>query len=260
MKVVADYRTNSLIVQASPRDIAEVARLILEIDVESTPAENEIRVFPIKNAVAADLQPILQSAINGTSTGTTNTQQGGFQQPQQPQQSSGSGRSTPPSSRLSIVAREGAEVNSGILAGVVITSNPSINTLIVRAPSKSMPLIAALIEQLDQLPSAEARMKVYPVINGDATSLVTIIQQAFGLPATGTNTNQQQGAGLFGLQNLAALVGGGESSLVPLRISADTRTNTIIASGGASDLDVIEALLYRLDEAGGNQRTTEVIW
>ncbi|MFN7735149.1 MAG: secretin N-terminal domain-containing protein, partial [Pirellula sp.] len=260
VKVVADYRTNSLIVQASPRDIAEVARLILEIDVESTPAENEIRVFPIKNAVAADLQPILQSAINGTSTGTTNTQQGGFQQPQQPQQSSGSGRSTPPSSRLSIVAREGAEVNSGILAGVVITSNPSINTLIVRAPSKSMPLIAALIEQLDQLPSAEARMKVYPVINGDATSLVTIIQQAFGLPATGTNTNQQQGAGLFGLQNLAALVGGGESSLVPLRISADTRTNTIIASGGASDLDVIEALLYRLDEAGGNQRTTEVIW
>jgi type II secretion system protein D len=258
VKVVADYRTNSLIVQASPRDIAEVARLILEIDVESTPAENEIRVFPIKNAVAADLQPILQSAINGTSTGSTNTQQGGFQQQQQ--QSSGSGRSTPPSSRLSIVAREGAEVNSGILAGVVITSNPSINTLIVRAPSKSMPLIAALIDQLDQLPSAEARMKVYPVVNGDATSLVTIIQQAFGLPATGTNTNQQQGAGLFGLQNLAALVGGGESSLVPLRISADTRTNTIIASGGASDLDVIEALLYRLDEAGGNQRTTEVIW
>jgi len=261
VKVVADYRTNSLVVQASPRDIAEVARLILEIDVESTPAENEIRVFPIKNAVAADLQPILQSAINGTSTGATNTQQGGFQQQQPQQQSSGSGRSTPPSSRLSIVAREGAEVNSGILAGVVITSNPSINTLIVRAPSKSMPLIAALIEQLDQLPSAEARMKVYPVVNGDATSLVTILQQAFGLPATGTNTtNQQQGAGLFGLQNLVALVGGGESSLVPLRISADTRTNTIIASGIASDLDVIEALLYRLDEAGGNQRTTEVIW
>jgi general secretion pathway protein D len=262
VKVVADYRTNSLIVQASPRDIAEVARLILEIDVESTPAENLIRVFPIKNVPAADLQPLLQAAISGTSVnlGTGNNQG----QQQQPQPStSGPGRSTPPSSGLAVVGPDGNEVSSGILAGVVINSNPSINALIVRAPSKSMPLIEALIAQLDQVSSAEAKMKVYPVVNGDASTLVTILQQAFGLPQTGTNTtNQGFGGGLFGLQNLAALGGGGggESSLIPLRLSSDPRTNTIIASGGASDLDVIEALLYRLDEAGGNSRTTEVIW
>lgn len=259
IKAVADYRTNSLIVQASPRDIAEVAKLILEIDVESTPAENEIRVFPIKNAVAAELQPILQSAITGT--GATGAQTPGQPQQQQPQQGgSGNSRLTPPSSRLSIVPREGSAVNSGILAGVVITSNPSVNSLIVRAPSKSMPLIQALIEQLDQQPSAEASMKVYPIVNGDASTLVTILQQAFGLPVTNGSVQQGNLAGQFGLLNLPALVGGGESSLVPLRLSADTRTNTIIASGGSSDLDVIEALLYRLDEAGGNQRTTEVIW
>jgi type II secretion system protein D len=263
VKVVADYRTNSLIVQASPRDIAEVARLILEIDVESTPAENLIKIFPIKNVPAADLQPLLQAAITGTSVnlGTGNNQ---GQQPQpQPSNASGSARSTPPSSGLAVVGPDGNEVSSGILAGVVINSNPSINALIVRAPSKSMPLIEALIAQLDQVSSAEAKMKVYPVVNGDASSLVTILQQAFGLPQTGTNTtNQGFGGGLFGgLQNLAALSGGGgDSSLVPLRLSSDPRTNTIIASGGASDLDVIEALLYRLDEAGGNSRTTEVIW
>ena len=103
-------------------------------------------------------------------------------------------------------------------------------------------------------------MKVYPIVNGDASTLVTILQQAFGLPVTNGSVQQGNLAGQFGLLNLPALVGGGESSLVPLRLSADTRTNTIIASGGSSDLDVIEALLYRLDEAGGNQRTTEVIW
>jgi general secretion pathway protein D len=255
VKVVADYRTNSLIVQASPRDIAEVARLILEIDVESTPAENEFRVFQIKNAVASELQPILQSAINGSSTGGS-TGQGGQQQQQS--SSSASGRSTPPSSGLSIVNPEGDKVSSGILAGVVVTSNPSINALLVRAPSKSMPLIAALIEQLDQIPNAEARIKVYPVINGDATSLALTLQQVFGLPATaGASTTN---AATIGLQNLAALTGGGESSLVQLRISVDTRTNSIIASGAASDLEVIEALLYRLDESGGQQRVNEVVW
>lgn len=256
VKVVADYRTNSLIVQASPRDIAEVARLILEIDVESTPAENEIRVFPVKNAVASELQPILQSAITGTASATTG--QGGAQGGQ-PQATGGTGGSRAPSSRLMVVPREGDPVNSGILAGVTITSNPSINALVVRAPSKSMPLIQALIEQLDQLPSADARIKVYPVINGDATSLANTLQQIFGLPATaGTNTNNAATA--LGLQNLAALTGGGEGSLVQLRISVDTRTNSIIASGAPSDLEVIEALLYRLDETGGQQRNNEVVW
>jgi general secretion pathway protein D len=256
IKVIADYRTNSLIVQASPRDIAEVARLILEIDVESTPAENEIRVFPIKNAVASELQPVLQSAISGQTTGSTTTQGGGQQQ--QTQSSSGSSRATPPSSRLSFLPREGMEVNSGILAGVVITTNPSINALVVRAPSKSMPLIAALIDQLDQLPAADARIKVFPVINGDATSLALTLQQVFGLPATaGASTTN---AAAIGLQNLAALTGGGESSLVPLRISVDSRTNSIIVSGAGSDLEVIEVLLYRLDETGGQQRTSEVVW
>jgi general secretion pathway protein D len=256
VKVVADYRTNSLIVQASPRDIAEVARLILEIDVESTPAENEIRVFPVKNAVASELQPILQSAITGSAAATTG--QGGAPGGQQ-QATGGTGNSRAPSSRLMVVPREGDPVNSGILAGVTITSNPSINALVVRAPSKSMPLIQALIEQLDQLPSADARIKVYPVINGDATSLANTLQQIFGLPATaGTNTNNAATA--LGLQNLAALTGGGEGSLVQLRISVDTRTNSIIASGAPSDLEVIEALLYRLDETGGQQRNNEVVW
>ena len=254
VKVIADYRTNSLIVQASPRDIAEVAKLILEVDVESTSAENEIRVFPIKNAIASELQPILQSAITGTaSSGTT---AGGQAQQGQAQPAAGSSRA--PSSRLMVVPREGDPVNSGILAGVTITSNPSINALVVRAPSKSMPLIQALIDQLDQLPSADARIKVFPVVNGDATSLALTLQQVFGLPATaGASTTS---AAAIGLQNLAALTGGGESTLVPLRISADTRTNTIIVSGAASDLEVIEVLLYRLDETGGQQRNNEVIW
>jgi general secretion pathway protein D len=259
IKVVADYRTNSLIVQASPRDIAEVAKLILEIDVESTPAENEIRVFPIKNAVASELQPILQSAITGTAAPTTQTP--GQPQQQQPQQTSGAGSVRAPSSRLMVVPRDGQPVNSGILAGVTITSNPNINALVVRAPSKSMPLIQALIEQLDQLPSADARIKVYPVVNGDATSLANTLQQIFGLPATaGTNTNTVNPFSALGLQNLAALTGGGENSLVQLRISVDTRTNSIIASGAPTDLEVIEALLYRLDETGGQQRSNEVVW
>ncbi len=249
VRVVADYRTNSLIIQASPRDLSEVARLIQEIDVESTPAQNEIRVFPLKNAVAEDLQPVLQTAISGSASGTGQGQQ---------VNNTGSSNATPVSSKLSIVTSD-RTTDSGILAGVVVTANPSINALVVRAPSKSMPLIEALISQLDQAPSAEAQIKVFEIKNGDATALAATMQQLFGLPTTaGTNTT----GGFLGLgnQNQAALTAGGESSLVQLRITVDSRTNSIIASGSPSDLDVMYALLLRLDQSGISDRTTEVVW
>jgi general secretion pathway protein D len=253
VKVTADYRTNSLIVQASPRDMVEVAKLVEDIDVESTTAQNEMRVFNLKNSIATELEPVLQAAISGQTTGG---QQGG-------QAATGTGRATPISSKITMMTTDGSgseTIDSGILAGVVVTANAANNTIVVRAPSKSMSLIATLIEQLDQLPGAEAAIKVFTIKNGDATSLATVVQQLFGLAVTAGTGNT---GGIFGLgnQNQAqGLTTGGESSLIPLRVSVDTRTNSVIASGSASDLEVIEVLLLRLDEEGIEDRITEVIW
>jgi type II secretory pathway component GspD/PulD (secretin) len=262
VKVVADGRTNSLIVQASPRDLAEVANLIQQIDVESTSAESQIKIFPIKNAVASELQTILANAIGGQSIGGAATQGQGQQGNQQGGAQGAAGAPRTPSSKLTVAPRDenGKTVDSGILSGVVVTNSPSINALVVRAPAKSMPLIAALIEQLDQLPNTEARIKVFPVINGDATSLTTTLQQIFGIQPTTTTGAGAQNAVTLGLLGLANLTTGGENSLVPLRLSTDNRTNSIIASGSASDLEVIEAVLYRLDDKAGSQRSNEVVW
>lgn len=244
VKVLADYRTNSLIIQASPREMVEVEKLIMELDVEGTTAQNEVRVFRLSNTLSDDLQTVIEEVITGQGAGGDTSQ------------------AAPPSGRLSIINREGGAVESGILAGVVVTSDPSVNALVVRAPAKSMELIGQLIEQLDQLPSAEARIKVFEVQNGDATSLATTLQQLFGLAVTaGQNTT----GGLFGLGSAAqtqaaALTTGGEGSLVPLRISVDTRTNSVIVSGSESDLQVIEVLLLRLDVDGVETRRTEVVW
>lgn len=242
VKVLADYRTNSLIVQASPREMIELETLISQLDVESTTAQNEVRVFRLKNTLAEDMQAVIDEVITGQNqTGTGGTQQ-----------------ATPPSGKLSIVGPEGS-VESGILAGVVVTADPSVNALVVRAPAQSMELIGRLIQELDQLPNAEARIKVFTIEHGDATQLAATLQQLFGLQVT---AGQSTTGGLFGLGNLqqAALTAGGEGSLVQLRITQDIRTNSIIVSGSSSDLEVVEALLYRLDEEGVENRRTEVIW
>ncbi len=101
----------------------------------------------------------------------------------------------------------------------------------------------ALIEQLDS-PTAVAQIKVFKVINGDASTLVEMLR---GLLPPELSIAGPQLAGAEG-----------ETTLVPIRFTVDTRTNCIIATGSQGDLSIIEALLLRLDEDDVEQRENTV--
>ena len=261
VRIIADYRSNSLIVQASPRDLAEAQKLVESIDVSGDDVDlisAEIKVFRLRNALSDDLALVLQSAIIGQST------TGGAQ----PGQAAGAAGAAPtqatlPSAQLElmVIDQESKQrLRSGILSGASVTSNPSINALIVRAPSDSMELIAELIKQLDQLPDAEAQLKVFMIVNGDATNLATMLQQLFGQEATiGQGNAQFAFGGLGQQQQLQNITAGGDTSLVPLRFAVDVRTNSIMASGSEGDLIVVETLLARLDEGDIETRTLTVV-
>lgn len=242
VRVVGDYRTNSLVVNASPRDMLEVTRMINELDVESTPAQNEIKIFPLKNASAEDLAPTLQAAMTGLN-----------------EDANEDGNLNRPATSLSIVAVDAQGnrvVNSGVLQTATVTADSGANAIVVRAPSASMPLIAELIRQLDKAPGIDSLVKVFTIQNGDATQLTTALNSLFGDEAATTGT--QIGAG--NLAGLPSATASGESSLVPLRFTTDIRTNSIVASGSAEDLEVVESILLRLDSEGFAERITEVIW
>jgi len=251
-RLIADFRTNSLIVNASPRDIAEIAHLIDELDIEGAAAENQLKVFRLKNALADDLQTVLQEAITGIAPATPGGGGGGAD-------GGTNANVTPQSSRLSILSSgpDGDQlINAGILAGVTVTSDANVNALIIRGPAASMELIGELIEQLDQLPDAEAQIKVFPLENGDATSLTVLLQQLFGQQVT---AGQTASAAAFNSALSGTAASGGETSLVPIRFTFDLRTNSVIASGSSSDLEVVEVLLLRLDQADVQTRTTRVV-
>jgi type II secretory pathway component GspD/PulD (secretin) len=239
VRVTADYRTNSLIVSASPRDLVEVTRLVEEIDVQKTPSTAEIKVFPLTNARAEDMVEVLQDAISG-----------------EPENIAGD--TTAASTSLSIVALSSPGnpiLDSGILNGAVITADSNVNAVVVRAPTGGMALIGELIRQLDQTPGIDSLVKVFTIENGDATQLTTALQNLFGEDAATSGTSV--GAGNLGeLPSLTA----SDSALTPLVFSTDIRTNSIIASGSAEDLEVVESILLRLDSEGFAERITEVIW
>lgn len=252
VNVVAEPRSNSLIVQASSRDLAEVGELLRRIDVTTTPKVVQVRVFKLRNSLAEDLAPVLQQAVTGS--GGTSTTSGQGQNQQGAAQPSTSGAAASPGAAVQMLQVDGQArriIESGILTDVQITADPRANSLIVRGPASSMELIAALIDQLDQLPGQTASIKVFTLLNGDAQMLLNTLQQLFG---QATN----QGANANNIFNQLSPLVSGENVLVPLRFSVDQRTNSIIASGAPSDLEVVERILLRLDESDVRRRTTTV--
>ncbi|MBX7165085.1 MAG: hypothetical protein K1X74_01930 [Pirellulales bacterium] len=229
--VTADARTNTLIVHAAPRDLAEVEAIVTRLDVGESAAVNELRIFPLRNTLASDLAPVLQAALSGTGSGA-------------------GAAAGPPGAKstvlefLTVDPRGERLLRSGILSDVRITAEPRTNALVVSAPPASLDLLAAVIEQLDSLPATTAQIKVFKVVNGDAESLVRMLQSLLGTQATavpGPDLPQAEG----------------ETSLAPLRFSVDSRTNSIIATGSAGDLTIVEAILLRLDEGQiENRRST----
>ncbi len=250
VRISVDTRTNAVVVYGGERDLLEAESLLKSVDVGDTPNKFELRIFKLANALATDLAPILQQAISG---------QGGAvgQQPGvQPQPAGNAATARAASLILTTLDAQGNKIlesGSGILSDVVITADTNSNSILVRGPANSMDLIGALIRELDRLPDSEAQIKVFTIINGDATALATMLQQLFGQGGGG-------GGGGFGNQGgfNQPITAGGENSLVPLSFAIDTRTNSIIASGSSGDLNVVEAILLRLDEGDIRQRKTTV--
>lgn len=254
MQVVADVRTNSLIVQARPNDLREVALIISKIDLNYSPAVNKMQVVPLKNAVADELANVITSTLlslinPGTVTGTppagqVNNQIGqGGQAPQELRDTKSMILEF-----LSSVGDKDQLVRSGLLLDVRVTPDIRSNSLIVAAPEQSMEMIVALIQQLDQPSSTVAEIKVFTLENADAAAMLELLIPLF---------EQDSADAAAGVQIVGAE--DASSGLIPLKFSVDVRTNSIIAIGGGDALRVVEAILLRLDESDVRERKTTVV-
>ncbi|MDR0336678.1 MAG: hypothetical protein LBI18_06265, partial [Planctomycetaceae bacterium] len=249
-----------LIVQANPRDIVEIANMILQLDSEGSEATNIVKTFPLKNAMASELATTLQNAIAGTGSGATSAA-GGFGGGLGAAGGSQNTRTRSPMLSIGTVDADGNLQRANILYDVRVVADTRSNMLIVTAPEKSMSLIEALIKQLDQLPSAESQIKVFTLVNGDAYTLTTVLTNLFAASAA-SGTGGGFGGGTQATSQMATVRPGieeGESTLVSVRFQTDPRTNSIIACGSAGDMTVVEALLIRLDEENMNNRKVMIL-
>lgn len=249
LRTFADVRTNSVVVQARPNELAEVRRLIERIDSDEPSATSRMKVIRLKNAVAEELSATISEAIQSViSPPQQNATQGGagFGNTQGSQEL----RDNKSVAVEFLSSAGGVEelIRSGILADVRVSFDARSNSLIVSATEASMGLMEALVRELDQAPGAVSEIKVFTLQNADAQQSVDLLTTLF----ESNNTEDALGIQLAGTE-------GSSSSLIPLRFSADIRTNTVLAIGSAESLSVVEAVLLRLDSDDTRQRTTTVI-
>ena len=252
IRAIADVRTNSVIVQGRPSELAEVKSLIEGIDKDSPAAVNRMQVIKLKNAVASELSATISQAIQAVINPPqqTTTGQGGF---------GGAGGGTQGSQELRTGKSVALEfltttggvrdlIRSGILADVRVNFDARSNSLLISAPESTMNLMVALVEALDQAPGATSEIKVFTLKNADAQQTVDTLTLMF----ENTNQETQLGIQLAGTE-------GSSSSLIPMRFSPDIRTNSVLAIGSAESLSVVEAILLRLDSDDTRQQLTTVI-
>jgi type II secretion system protein D len=255
LKVAADPRTNSVIVQARARDLSEVAEFIKGLDSEQAGAVSQLKVFPLKSATAEELATFLNNAIQGVlnpARMSATTGQAGTA-------ATGTANQQARATVLEFLAEGGQElIRSGLLNDIRFNADPRTNSLLVTASEQSMPLVEELIHLLDRPSTALAEIKVFPLKNADATNAAQLLQELFNTSQSQTNQANRTGqAGALGVELLGAE--GSGSSLVPLRFSVDARTNSVVAVGGAEALRIVEAILFRLDTNDARNRQTTVI-
>lgn len=165
--VVADTRTNTLIVSAYPEDIERFRRLVAVLD-EAKSYEKLTEVFVLQNADAIILSSMLEQLIG-----------------------EGGDNNRPWWSR-----------NQDDQGEIKIIEDQRMNALIVAAKPSDMPMVRNLIEQLDRpLPISKEEPRVYPIQYARASDIAMIVNDLF------TDQNQNRGFFYYGDQQDQGLTG-----------------------------------------------------
>ena len=133
--ILADKRTNGLVITATEDELVEIKEMIEKLDVEVSGLEPRIRVFPVRNADAAELAGVMEQILkpSGKITGAA-PKKAASAKPQ-------AGRTTTPGTAAarSIVATEEEEIE-------IVAQRGSI---VVKASAATLESVENLLKELD---------------------------------------------------------------------------------------------------------------
>ncbi|MEK6677686.1 MAG: secretin N-terminal domain-containing protein, partial [Planctomycetota bacterium] len=237
--VQADERTNSLIVWASPSEMENISDVVNRLDTATPAVEMMVKVIQLKQALATDFAKLFTDTL----IGAEGSEEG---------------------DKAVIVSfmekrPDGTEMLRKLLRqDIRVQPDPRTNSLMVMAPADSMTMLDAMIRDFDRIRPVTSEIRLFPLVNSDAETMVTKLTELFqGEGATGGTggEGQTQTQLVFGdlLGDLQLASVGQE-----LRFASDPRTNTLIVAGAEVYLQMVERLVRYLDSQEAEDRVTEV--
>ena len=210
VNVESDDLTNSLIITASGENLELITELVAKVDIEPTAESSQLTIIPLEFADAQRAASMLRSLVK----------QGLYR----------------PGAVRSGAARANRE-------SIAISVDNSTNTLIVSASPENLAVVREVVKQIDTKNYAQSgSLKIYELKHASATRLALTIESFFKSKRT-----------------TEASVGDPDATL-PVAVTPDERTNTLLVTGGKESFSIIDELLLKLDaDAAVAQNQYEVL-
>ena len=225
VRVVAEERTNRLILRGEKSARARVKALVVDLDrpVEST---GSTQVIYLRHAEAEKVAEILSALV--------------------------SGQSATASSRSSSSARSGSAAAAATLAtptatsgDITIQADETLNALIVRAAPADLAEIRNIVDQLDVRRAQVLIEAAFVEVSGSASEALGV-QWGYGDPANGLAGTSLAASGQLPLSAIAGLIEGGEAGAEAANFSG------LLAGGANESGDVKMGLVIQAVESNSN--------
>jgi type II secretory pathway component GspD/PulD (secretin) len=254
--IIAETRSNSLIIATHKTGLEEAQDLINKLDNADITKRMQIAVIPLRSADASELAEAITKILTPSSSGDTGLKQAVI---------------------LEFIRKtaEGRRLVQRALKDVAyVYGDKTTNLLIALAPEETIQIIESLAKAIDEVaPSVE--IQIFALKNAEATEMKEIIEDLFDIgkssssselysPLTGaTGGVAGATAGAAGATGTAGTTGGttGSSKLEKetVAVAADARTNSLIVTGSENYLKMIGNVVRKLDAKAVEDQPTEVI-
>jgi type II secretory pathway component GspD/PulD (secretin) len=209
--IIADQKTNSLIVGATPDDLKVAEALITKLDSAPDSAGNKVYIFPLSKADATQVANTLKSLLQ---------------------------------------TQGGAVTGAAATPGMGISVDERMNAIVVSAGAGDVKRIEEIIKQLDTDAVANVtEIRVFTLKNADATELSTLLTLALTNKPKAMTTVSPNRQTL--LQFIGRTKDGKDLITSALQegvmITPDRRTNSLVVSAPKENMPLLESLIQAMD-------------
>ena len=252
-------RSNTLIITASSANIKRLAEIVRELDI-SMADRIKIEVFSLQYADATKLAEVITKLYEKPQDAEAAAEQerqqrgrrGGFGGGQFGR-GGGGGDEAP---------TEGSSPTEGgalqLLGEVKAVADENTNSLIVSASQPNLIAIRRLVSELDTQRFSQPETRVFSLKYGDATEIANELNQAFSSAARNIFSSTGFGGGFGGFgggrgeeqqqrQQQSGQSGEGVLGLPELVAVPDARTNSVMVTTTAEQMDAVGKLIEQLD-------------